>query len=94
MLRTDGGDEYNSHGFQVFCDEEGIIHEVTSPYTPQHNGIAEKRNRTILNMARNMMKGKKMPHYFLGEATSTAVYILNRCPTKRLQGYTPEKAWS
>ena len=64
VLRTDGGGEYNSHEFQVFCDEEGIIHEVTSPYTPQHNGVAERRNRTILNMARNMMKGKGMPHYF------------------------------
>ena len=64
VLRTDGGGEYNSHEFQVFCDEEGIIHEVTSPYTPQHNGVAEKRNRTILNMARSMMKGKGMPHYF------------------------------
>ena len=40
------------------------------------------------------MKGKGMPHYLWGEATSTVVYILNRCSTKRLQGYTPEKAWS
>ena len=94
VLRTDGGGEYNSHEFQVFCDEEGIIHEVTSSYTPQHNGVAERRNRTILNMARSMMKRKGMPHYFWGEATFTAVYILNRCPTKRLQGYTPEEAWS
>ena len=94
VLKTYGGGEYNSHEFQVFYDEEGIIHEVTSPYTPQHNGVVERRNRTILNMARSMMKGKGMPHYFWGEATSTAVYILNRCPTKRLQGYTPEEAWS
>jgi len=94
MLRTNGGGEYNSHVFQVFCDEEGIIHEVSSPYTPQHNGVTERRNKTILNMTRSMMKGKGMPHYFWGEATSTAVYILNRCLTKRLQGYTPEEAWS
>jgi len=94
VLRTDGGGEYNSHEFQVFCDEEGIIHEVKSTYTPQHNGVAERRNRTILNMARSMIKGKRMPHYFWGEETSIAVYILNRCPTKRLQGYTPEEAWS
>jgi len=94
VLRTDVGGEYNSYEFLVFCDEEGIIHEVTSPYTPQHNGVAERRNRTILNMAKNMMKGKGMPHYLWEEATSTAVYILNRCPTKRLQRYTPEEAWS
>jgi len=58
VLRTDGGDEYNSHEFQVFCDEDGIIHEVTSPYTSQHNGVAERRNRTIPNMVRSRMKGK------------------------------------
>jgi len=94
MLRTDGGGYYNSHEFQVFCYEEGIIHEVTSPYTPQHNGVAKRRNVTILNMARNMMKGKGMPYYLWGESTSTIVYIMNRCPTKRLQGYTPKEAWS
>ena len=64
VFRTDGGGEHNSHEFQVFCDEEGIIHEVTSPYTPQHNGVAERRSRIILSMAKMMMKGKGMPHYF------------------------------
>jgi len=84
VFRTDGADEYNLHEFQVFCNEKGIVHEVTSPYTPQHNGVAERRNKTILNMARSIMKGKGMSHYFWGEATSIVVYILNRCPTKRL----------
>ncbi|XP_073222583.1 uncharacterized protein [Cicer arietinum] len=45
-------------------------------------------------MARNMLKGKKMPHRFWGEAVSTAVYILSRCPTKRLSTRTPEEAWT
>ncbi|PNX67188.1 copia-like retrotransposon, partial [Trifolium pratense] len=54
ILKTDGGDEYTSRRFESFCEENGIEHEVTTPYTPQHNGLAERRNRTILDMARCM----------------------------------------
>ncbi|MCH84025.1 copia-type polyprotein, partial [Trifolium medium] len=50
--RTDGGGEYNSKNFESFCTSHGIEHEITAPYTPQHNGLAERRNRTILDMAR------------------------------------------
>nr|XP_004488491.1 uncharacterized protein LOC101509666 [Cicer arietinum] len=42
----------------------GILHEVTAPYTPQHNGTAERKNKIIVNMARSMLKGKKVPHKF------------------------------
>jgi transposase InsO family protein len=93
-LRTDGGGEYTSKSFEEFCCNEGISHEVTSPYTPQHNGLAERRNRTILDMARSMLKQKNMPHMFWGEAVSTATYILNKCPTKKLKNKVPEQAWS
>ncbi|RDY02998.1 hypothetical protein CR513_13478, partial [Mucuna pruriens] len=44
VLRTNGGGEYTSHDFHSYCDKEGIIHEVTTPYTLQHNGKAERRN--------------------------------------------------
>jgi len=64
ILRTDGGGEYTSKSFEEFCNNEGISHEVTSPYTPQHNGLAERRSRTILDMARSMLKQKNMPHIF------------------------------
>nr|KYP61818.1 Retrovirus-related Pol polyprotein from transposon TNT 1-94 [Cajanus cajan]KYP63036.1 Retrovirus-related Pol polyprotein from transposon TNT 1-94 [Cajanus cajan] len=94
ILRTDGGGEFTSGEFEGFCKEHGIVHEVTAPYTPQHNGIAERRNRTILNMVRSMLKEKNLPHSFWGEAAMTAVYVLNRCPTKRLGSMVPEEAWS
>jgi transposase InsO family protein len=93
-LRTDGGGEYTSHEFAKFCEDEGIEHEVTAPYTPQHNGVAERKNRSIMNMARSMLKAKHMPHKFWGEAVSTAVYIINRSPTKKLQDKTPHEAWT
>lgn len=77
ILRTDGGGEYNSHDFQSFCNEEGIVHEVTTPYTPQHNGVAERRNKTILNMVRSMLGGRRFPKNLWGEAVSTSAFILN-----------------
>jgi len=84
VLRTDGGGEYTLKLFEKFCEDNGIVHEVTSPYTPQHNGLAEKWNRSLLDMTRSMLKMKKMPNTFWGEAVRTAAYILNRCPTKKL----------
>ncbi|WJX11887.1 hypothetical protein P8452_02442 [Trifolium repens] len=92
--RTNGGGEYNSNDFKLFCEEKGIIHEVTAPYTPQHNGLAERRNRTLLNMARCMLKSKELPKKLWGEAVNTAAYVLNRCPTKRLKDTTPEELWT
>jgi transposase InsO family protein len=94
ILRTDGGGEYNSNDFKLFCEEKGIIHEVTAPYTPQHNGLAERRNRTLLNMARCMLKSKELPKKLWGEAVNTAAYVLNMCPTKRLKDSTPEELWT
>ncbi|GAU38979.1 hypothetical protein TSUD_378550 [Trifolium subterraneum] len=94
VLRTDGGGEYTSKEFENYCKYQGIIHEVTTPYTPQHNGLTERRNRSILDMVRSMVKQKGLPHRFWGEAVSTAVYILNISPTKKLKDKVPEEVWS
>ena len=59
-LRTDGGGEYTSNSFEILCVKGGIIHEVIAPCTPQHNGVAERENRTILNMAKSMLKTKNL----------------------------------
>jgi transposase InsO family protein len=93
-LRTNGGDEFTSATFNAFYESAGIMHEVTPPYTPQHNGVAERLNRTLLDMTRSMLKYFTMPKQFWGEAVSTAAYLLNRCPTKRKGIVTPEEAWS
>jgi hypothetical protein len=93
ILRTDGGGEYTSQDFRDFCTTMGITHEVTAPYTPHHNGLCERRNRTIMDMTRCMLKEKKLPASFWGEAVTTACYVLNRCPTKKLDK-VPEAIWS
>lgn len=64
ILRIDGGGEYTSNDFESFCVSQGIVHEVTTPYTPQHKCLAERKNRIILNMARSMIKKKNLPHKF------------------------------
>ena len=90
-LRRDRGGEYNSIMFEKFC-KGGVIHEVIAPYTLQHNWIANRRNRTILDMVRNFFKIKNTPNKFWGEAVNCVVYILNRCSTK--MNKTPKKLWT
>ena len=94
ILRTDGGGEYVLKDFDALCVKEGIVHEVVPPYTQQQNGVTKRKNKTIMNMVRNMLKGKHLPKELWGEAVSTATYILNRCPTKKLEGITPEECSS
>lgn len=62
VLEIDGGCEYNSSELRRFCEENGVEHEVTASYTPQHNGISERRNMTLLGMIRSMLKEKKVSH--------------------------------
>ena len=66
---------------------------MTAPYSPQQNGVVERRNQTIVGMARSLLKAKKVPDEFWGEAVSSAVFILNRSPTKSVDGMTPFEAW-
>ena len=92
-LRTDRGGEFNSGAFVVFCNEFGIRHNTTTPFTPQQNGVVERRNQTVVEMARCLLKSMKVPSKFWGEAIKTAVYILNRSLTKSLSGKTPFEMW-
>jgi len=68
--------------------------QLTTGYTPQQNGVSERRNRTMVEMARTMMNEKGLPKYFWTEAVHTTVYILNRCSTKTLKEKTLVEAWS
>ena len=83
-----------SHEFNAFLHERGISHLCTVPYTPQRNGVAERKNRTLLEMARCMVKGKHPPNKFWMEAVMCAHYVLNYCPTKMLRVITPYEAWN
>jgi transposase InsO family protein len=87
-----GGGEFTSVQFGQYCAERGVQRQLTAPYTPQQNRVVERRNQTVVAMARRMLKAKGLPAYFWGEAVSTAVYILNRAPTRALDGKTSYEA--
>jgi len=94
MVRSDVGGEYKSNEFKWHCEEIGLQHNITCPYTPQHNGVAERKNRTITDIARSMLKAKGMPNYFWAEAITYAVYLINISLTRSVPNTTPIEAWS
>jgi transposase InsO family protein len=80
-IRSDNGTEFKNSQIEGFLEEEeeeGIKHEFSSPYTPQHNGVVERKNRTLLYMARTMLDEYKTSDRFWAEAINTACYAINR----------------
>ena len=83
-----------SQEFILFCEEEGLHRELTAPNTPEQNGVAERKNRTVVEMARSLLKAKGLSNEFWAEAVAIAIYLLNLSPTKAVQNQTPYEAWS
>jgi transposase InsO family protein len=77
-IRSDNGTEFKNSQIEGFLEEEGIKHEFSSPYTPQQNGVVERKNRTLLDMARTMLDEYKTSDRFWAEAVNTACYAINR----------------
>jgi transposase InsO family protein len=76
ILRNDRGGKYFSKEFSIFYKENGIIHQMTIPYTPQHNGFAERKNMTLVDMVNAMLLNANLPNNLWGEALRTACHIL------------------
>lgn len=91
-FRTDRGGEFVSQEFNSFCDNSGIKRHLTAPYMPQQNGVVERRNRTLLEMTRSMLKHMKLPNFLWGEAIRHATYLINRMATRSLKECTPYEA--
>ncbi|GKE53755.1 retrotransposon protein, putative, ty1-copia subclass, partial [Tanacetum coccineum] len=92
VLRSDKGGEYLSIKFFNHLRNCGIVSQLTPPRTPQLNGVAERRNKTMLDMVRSMMSRATLPISFWGYALETAAHILNLVPTKKLLK-TPFEMW-
>ena len=88
-LRTDRGGEYFDPDY---FQSVGIIHETTAPYTPQQNGVSERKNRVLKEMVNSMLSYSGLNDGFWGEAMLTACYLLNRVPNKRNK-VTPYELW-
>jgi hypothetical protein len=83
-IRSDSGTKFKNSQIEGFLEEEGIKHELSSPYTPQQNGVVERKNRTLLDMARTMLDEYKTPDRFWAEAINNACYSINRLYLHRI----------
>ena len=93
-IRSDCGGEYTGNKFEEYRKSRGIRHQATVPHSPQQNGVAERKNRTLCEAARVMLEDAKLPRKFWAEAVATAAYCQNRAPTKAVKGSTPHELWT
>ena len=91
-FRTDRGGEFVSKEFNPYCNETGIRRHLTAPYSPQQNGVVERRNRTLMEMTRSIMKHMSVPNYLWGEAARHSTYMFNRIATRVIRDQTPYEA--
>jgi transposase InsO family protein len=77
-VRSDNGSEFKNSRIENFCDEKGIKHEFSTTYTPEKNGLVERKNRTLIDMARSMLSEYDVSHSFWAEAINTACHASNR----------------
>ena len=93
IVRSNRGGEYYGKyteneqapgAFAKFLQENGIVAQYIMPGSPDQNSVAERRNRTLMDMVRSMRSNTKLPQYLWSKALKTAVYILNRVPTKAI----------
>ena len=88
-LRTDSGGEYLSTEFQAFLASKGIIHQRSCPSTPQQNGVAERKNRHLLDVVRTLLLESSAPSMFWVEALKTATHLINCLPSQVLHMESP-----
>ncbi|KAK8914549.1 hypothetical protein KSP39_PZI023542 [Platanthera zijinensis] len=89
LIRSDHGTEFDSLLMQEFCQSEGIRHTFSTPRTPQQNGVAERKNRTLIESATTLLADAHLPLSFWVEAVNTSNYVLNRSLIHKLKGKTP-----
>ncbi|UYV69220.1 hypothetical protein LAZ67_6002864, partial [Cordylochernes scorpioides] len=93
-IRTDNGLEFCSKEWDTFCTSVGIVHEHTMTYTPQQNGVAERMNRTLLDLVRSTISGSGLPKASWAELTYTAAYVRNRVLNNHNGESTPYELWT
>ncbi|KAI3678519.1 hypothetical protein L6452_37815 [Arctium lappa] len=89
VIRSDNGTEFKNLDLNTFCEEKGIERQYCAPRTPQQNGVAERRNRTLIEAARSLLADSKLPITFWAEAVNTACYVQNRVLVVKPKNKTP-----
>ncbi len=93
-LRSNRRGEYFSNEFNEYLKEHGIQRKYSCSYSPQQNGVVERKNKHIVEIARAMLNEKNLPNYFWAEVVTIIVYIMNRTPTMVVHGMTPEEKFT
>jgi transposase InsO family protein len=94
ILKSNNGGEYTSKEFVNYCKYVGIKREHTTPYNPQQNGVAETKNRTIMEALKTMIHDQDLPMCFWTKETKTTIYVQNRLSHSVLGFKTPEEMFS
>ncbi|GJR06100.1 ribonuclease H-like domain-containing protein [Tanacetum coccineum] len=89
IIRCDNGTEFKNRVMSDFCEKKGIKREFSVARTPQQNGVAERRNRTLIEAARTMLADSKLPTTFWAKAVNTACYVQNRVLVVKPHNKTP-----
>ncbi|UYV80016.1 hypothetical protein LAZ67_18001431, partial [Cordylochernes scorpioides] len=92
-IRTDNGLEFCSSPWDILSKAHGIVHERTMVYTPEQNGVAERMNRTLLNLVRSTVNSCNLPTASWAELTNTAAYLRNRVTNRHNEEKTPFELW-
>ncbi|TYK21077.1 gag-pol polyprotein [Cucumis melo var. makuwa] len=92
-IRSDHSQEFENKRFTEFCEDEGIFHEFSTSLTPQQNGVVERKNQTLQEMARVMLHAKDLPIYFWVEALNAACHIHNRVTLRLRTTFTSYELW-
>jgi hypothetical protein len=93
-LRTDREGKFTANHFKEYLAELGVQRQLTVPYSPAQNSVIERRNQTVVGVARYMLKAKGLPGTFWGEAVATVVYILNKSMSNGVGGKMPNELWT
>ncbi|MGK2912532.1 MAG: reverse transcriptase domain-containing protein [Sphingobium sp.] len=93
VLKFDNGREFVNKTLQDWCATKGIDIQLTAPYAHAQHGVAERPNRTLIELARAMLIAKNLPHFLWAEAVSYAAYLRFRVSTPALTNKTPYEAW-
>ena len=93
IFLSDKDGEFTSNQFKELCKDLGIKRELTTPYNPQQNGVAERKNKTIMEAARAMLHDQDLPMHLWEKAARTTMYVQNRTLDKVLKNKTPEEVF-
>ena len=92
-IRSDHGTEFDQKHFAAFCDNNGYTHDFSALKTPQQNGVVERKNRVLQEMARTMLLEYELPKFLWAEAINTACYVSNRVFIRPMLNKTAYELW-